>query len=223
MMDLEEEKVPKNSNSKNYSMSTQCIMANNDDSLSLSSGDGDHRASASIDEEIWKQNKFSKLTPILRSQKPPTIKNHPFVSIFKNEFGLYEKKKDTYSNQSTDNSIEMAKNNSEKPVLNPEQKRETSILGPKLTLKNVDQMKKFPLPFKSKMSNFPNPLLQKKSGGLFFPPSKFDDFFKSPSSVLSQNYVLKGLGEKTIKTDQIFEKDFEKLKVNWFKFLHLHV
>lgn len=156
-------------------------------------------------------------------RKPPLMKKPPFtcptLALKENSQMILEtQKKDGQSNQSTDNSVEIARNSIESNIIpntsNTNRESEITMNKPKLVLKN-------PGPAQSKMNftlknkgqevvGFGNPILRPKSN-FNAVDSKFKEFFESPDSVMSQKYNYK---EKKTSDNSFFQREFEKLSVS---------
>lgn len=155
------------------------------------------------------------ITQKIMNGKPPLLKKMPITCpslLSKHSFEIHDIKKEKHSNsnQSTDNSMELLKNTAETAKIFQDHAGDFGFFGPKLTLKTLDPEKRIQLPIRNKCGNFPNPLLKKKIDGLGLGTSKFEEFFKSPNSVLSHKCQFNDTNEKF---PQIFEKNFEKMKV----------
>ena len=124
------------------------------------------------------------------------------------------------SNQSTDiSSVELPKTPIEFLKISqnlPMRNEFVSSKAIKPSLKNENSMLKLKLPFKNKGENIPNnPFIIKKSDWMNLNNNKkLSDFFQSPNSVLSQNY---NQTEKKVKISSIFENEFEKIEVLYFR------
>ena len=160
--------------------------------------------------------------PQIALRKPPLMKKPPFtcptLTLKENSQMILEtQKKDGQSNQSTDNSIEIARNSIENNIiqnnLNTNRKSEITINKPKLVLKNTGTQFKMNFALKNKgpeVVGFNNPILRQKANfnGV---DSKLKEFFESPDSVMSQKYNYK---EKKTSENSFFEKEFEKISVS---------
>lgn len=154
------------------------------------------------------------------SKKPPILKKKPIVSqitqcnqdlISKIEINL------GISNHSTENSLEMLKNSTDlinKAAIEKNERNLKNNFKPlKLKLKNLDQIKKFNFPLKKKNEDFQNPFLMNKAKIMAI-NENFEEFFGSPNSFISQK---SDINEKN-KINFIFEKEFEKISVNFFNY-----
>lgn len=154
-------------------------------------------------------------------RKPPLMKKVPFtcpaLALKENSQMILEThKKDGQSNQSTDNSVEIARNSIESHIiqntLNTNRESEITMNKPKLVLKNTQFKMNFVLKNKGgqEVVGFNNALLSQKGNSNAF-DSKFKEFFESPDSVMSQKYNYK---EKKTSDNSFFEKEFEKISVS---------